>query len=105
MPGTEWLIAHSSGGWSAEVRVLPAQGRPPDCRLLAGSSGGGMGRDFCHLFTGALITGAEPLRPNYLPKAVPPDTPVLGFRISAYEVGVEEQEYAVYNILLYSQSQ
>lgn len=64
-----------------------------------------MARDFCGLFTGALITGAEPLRPNYLPKAVPPDTPALGFRISAYEVGVGGQEYAVYNILLYSQSQ
>lgn len=105
IPGTGWLIAHSSGGWKAEVRVLPAQGHPPGCRLLAESSGSGMGRDFCHLFTGPLITGAEPSRPNYLPKAIPPDTPELGFRMSAYKMGVGEQEYAVYNVLLYSRSQ
>ena len=64
-----------------------------------------MGRDFCGMFTGALIMGAEPSRPHYLPKAVPPDTPALGFRISSYKLGVGEQKYAVYNILLYSQSQ
>ena len=45
IPGTGWLIAHSSGGWKAEVRVLsPPLGCPPGCRLLAGSSGGGMAR-------------------------------------------------------------
>ena len=88
------LIFHNSGGWTCEFRAPAQWGSGEglllavDCVLLLVSSHDGRRarKLWGPFYMGLIPFMRAPLSsPNYLPKAKPPHTIVLGIRISTYE--------------------